>query len=129
MIVPSQLELKTHTNFGCAASLATLVKLVDRFPLPPVTPPISDTSLTHLTRLAAHSTMSPRPIAMGQSFMMTLYFVLHKYLIRFRKLKSNYDYMDCISKKVDKHKYRKSILQIKVIVHFNYFWNFRVFSG
>jgi hypothetical protein len=36
MIVPSQLALKNHTNFGCTASLATLDKLVDRFPLPPV---------------------------------------------------------------------------------------------
>jgi hypothetical protein len=51
MIVPSQLALKTHTNFGCVASLATLDKLVDRFPLPPVAPPIDDTSLTHVMRL------------------------------------------------------------------------------
>jgi hypothetical protein len=29
MVVPTQLALKTHTNFGCAASLATLDKLVD----------------------------------------------------------------------------------------------------
>jgi hypothetical protein len=29
MIVPSQLALKTHTNFGCAASLVTLDKLID----------------------------------------------------------------------------------------------------
>jgi hypothetical protein len=94
MIIPLQLELKTHTNFGCASSLATLDKLVDRFPLSSVALPIGDTSLTHVMRLAAHSTTSPTPIAMGQSFMMTLYFVLHKYLIRFRKLKSNYDYMD-----------------------------------
>jgi hypothetical protein len=56
-MVPSQLALKTHTNFGCAARLVTLDKLVDRFPLPPVTPPIGDTSLTHVMRLAAHSTM------------------------------------------------------------------------
>jgi hypothetical protein len=56
MIVPSQLALKTHTNFGCAASLATLDKLVDRFPLPPVAPTIGDTSLTHVMKLAAHST-------------------------------------------------------------------------
>jgi hypothetical protein len=55
MIVPSQLALKTHTNFECTASLATLDKRVDRFPLPPVTPPINDTSLTHIMRLAAHS--------------------------------------------------------------------------
>jgi hypothetical protein len=76
MIVPSQLALKTHTNFGCAASLATLDKLVDRFPLPPETQPIGDTSLTHVMRLAAHSTTSPTPTAMGQSFIMTLYFNL-----------------------------------------------------
>jgi hypothetical protein len=55
MIVPSQLTLKTQINFGCAASLATLDKLVDRFPLPPVAPPIGDTSLTHVMRLTAHN--------------------------------------------------------------------------
>jgi hypothetical protein len=66
MIVPSQLALKT-------ASLATLDKLVDRFPLPPVAPPIDDTSLTHVMRLAAHSTTSPTPTAMGQSFIIILY--------------------------------------------------------
>jgi hypothetical protein len=67
MIVPSQLALKTHTNFECADSLATLDKLVDyrRFPLPPVAPPIGDTSLTHVMRLAAHSTTSPTLTAMG----------------------------------------------------------------
>jgi hypothetical protein len=68
MIVTSQLALKTHTNFGCAASFATL----DRFPVPPVAPPIGDTSLTHLMRLAAHSTPSPTPTAMGQSFIMKM---------------------------------------------------------
>jgi hypothetical protein len=68
MIVSSQLALKTHTNFGCAASLATLDKLVDRFPRPPVAPPIGDTSLTHVMRLAAHSTTSPMLTGMGQSF-------------------------------------------------------------
>jgi hypothetical protein len=74
MIAPSQLTLKTHTNFGCAASLAALDKLVDRFPLPPVSSPIGDTSLTHIMRLAAHSTTSPMPTAMGQSFIIiTLY--------------------------------------------------------
>jgi hypothetical protein len=31
MIVPSQLALKTHTNSGCAASFATLDKLVDNY--------------------------------------------------------------------------------------------------
>jgi hypothetical protein len=73
IIVGSQLALKTHTNFGCAASLATLDKLVDRFPLPPVAPSIGDTSLTHVMKLAAHSTTSPKPTAMGHSFIMTLY--------------------------------------------------------
>jgi hypothetical protein len=73
MIVPSQLALKTHANLGCVASLATLDKLVDRFPLPPVAPPIGDTSVTHVLRLAAHSTTSPTPTAMGQSFVMTPY--------------------------------------------------------
>jgi hypothetical protein len=53
MIVPSQLALKTHTNFGCAANLATSDKLVDRFPLPPGAPPIGDINLTHVMRLAA----------------------------------------------------------------------------
>jgi hypothetical protein len=67
-IVPSKLALKTHTNFGCAASLATLDKLVDRFPLPSVSLPIGDTSLTYVMRLAAHSTTSPTPTPMGQSF-------------------------------------------------------------
>jgi hypothetical protein len=52
----TQLPLKTHINFGCAASLATLDKLVDRFPLPPVASSTGDTSLTHVMRLAAHST-------------------------------------------------------------------------
>jgi hypothetical protein len=65
MIVPSQLALETHTNFGCAGSLATLDKLVDRFPLPPVSPPIGDTSLTHVMRLAAPTATA------GQSLIMT----------------------------------------------------------
>jgi hypothetical protein len=76
MIVPSQLALKTmktHVDFGCAASLATLGKLIDIFPLPPEASPIGDTSPTHVTRLAAHSTTSPTPTAMGQSFIMSLY--------------------------------------------------------
>jgi hypothetical protein len=73
MIVPSQLALKTYTNFGCAASLATLDKLIDRFPLLAVAPPNGDTSLTHVMRLAAHSITSPTPTAIGQSFIMTLH--------------------------------------------------------
>jgi hypothetical protein len=69
-MVPSQLALKTHTNFGCAARFATLDKLVDRFPLPP---PIGDTRLTNVTKLAAHSTKPPRPTTMVQLFIMSLY--------------------------------------------------------
>jgi hypothetical protein len=53
MIVPSQLALKTHTNFGCAASLTALDKLVDRFPPPPVAPPNGDIRLTHVMILNA----------------------------------------------------------------------------
>jgi hypothetical protein len=56
MIVPSQLALKTHTNLGCATSFATLdklLKLVDKFTLPPVALPIGDASLTHVIKLAA----------------------------------------------------------------------------
>jgi hypothetical protein len=45
--VPSQLALKTHTNFGCAGSLATLDKLADRFPLPPVASPIGDGTIIY----------------------------------------------------------------------------------
>jgi hypothetical protein len=42
-----------------------LDKLVDRFPLPSVAPPIGDTSLTHVMRLAAHSTTSSTPTAIN----------------------------------------------------------------
>jgi hypothetical protein len=56
MIVPSQLALKTHTNLACAASFATLDKLVDKFTLPPTALPIGHASLTHVIKLAAHST-------------------------------------------------------------------------
>jgi hypothetical protein len=66
MIVPSQLALKTHTNLGCAASFATLDKLVDKFTLPPAALPIGDASLTHVIKLAAHLTTSPTPTAMRQ---------------------------------------------------------------
>jgi hypothetical protein len=76
MIVPSQLALKTHANLGCAASFATLDKLVDKFTLPPAALPIGDASLTHVIKLAAHSTTSPTPTAMRQSFIMTLYITL-----------------------------------------------------
>jgi hypothetical protein len=73
MIVPSQLALKTHTNLGCAASFATLDKLIDKFTLPPAALPIGDASLTHVIKLAAHSTTSPTPTALRQSFIMTPY--------------------------------------------------------
>jgi hypothetical protein len=64
--------VKKPQNFGCAATLPTLDKLVDRFPLPPVASPIGDTSLTHVMKFAAHSTTSSTPTAMRQSFIMTL---------------------------------------------------------
>jgi hypothetical protein len=70
MIVPSQLALKTHTNLGYAAIFATLDKLVDKFTLPPAALPIG----THVIKLAAHSTTSPTPTAMRQSFIMTPYY-------------------------------------------------------
>jgi hypothetical protein len=73
MIVPSQLALKTHTNLGCAASFATLDKLVDKFTLPPAALPIGDVSFTHVIKLAAHSITPPTPAAVGQSFIMTPY--------------------------------------------------------
>jgi hypothetical protein len=60
------LQMKLYTNFGCAVSLTTLDKLVHRFSLPPVAPPIGDTSVTHVMRLVAHSTTSPTPTAMEQ---------------------------------------------------------------
>jgi hypothetical protein len=73
MIVPSHLALKTHTNLGYAASFATLDKLVDKFTLPPAVLPIGDASLTHVIKLAAHSTTSPTPTVMRQSLIMTPY--------------------------------------------------------
>jgi hypothetical protein len=90
MIVPSQLALKTHTNFGCAASLATLDKLIERFPLPSVAPPIGDTSLTHVMRLAAHSTTSSTPTALGQSFIATLHICIIKVVFEHKSQESNF---------------------------------------
>jgi hypothetical protein len=69
MIVPSQLALKTQSNLGFAASFATL----DKFTLPPAALPVGDPSFTHVIKLAAHSTTSPTPTAMRQSFIMTPY--------------------------------------------------------
>jgi hypothetical protein len=77
MIVPSQLALKTHTNLGCAASFATLDKLVDKFTIPPAALLIGDASLTHVIKLTVHSSMSPTPTAMRQSFIMTPYLSHH----------------------------------------------------
>jgi hypothetical protein len=71
MIVPSQLALKTHTNLGCAASFATLDKLVNKFTLLPAALPSGDTSLTHIIKLAAHAPKTPTPTTMRQSFIMT----------------------------------------------------------
>jgi hypothetical protein len=68
MIVPSQLALKTDTNCGCVASFPTLDKLS------PAALPIGDASLTHVIKLAAHSSTSSTPTAMRQSFIMTPYF-------------------------------------------------------
>jgi hypothetical protein len=81
MIVLSQLALKTHTNLGCAASFATLDKLVDKFTLPPAALPIGDASLTHVIKLAARSTTSPTPTAMRQSFII----INHSLIIRGEK--------------------------------------------
>jgi hypothetical protein len=56
MIVQSQLALKTHTNFGCAASnVRQTTRQISS---------IGDTSLTHVMRLAAHSTTPPTPTTM-----------------------------------------------------------------
>jgi hypothetical protein len=60
---PIAVGVENPHKFWMCGSLATLDKLVDRFPLG--APPIGDTSLTHVMRLAAHSTTSPRPTAMG----------------------------------------------------------------
>jgi hypothetical protein len=78
MIALSQLALKTHTNLGFAATFATLDKLVDKFTLPPAALPIGDASLTHVINLAAHSTTSPTPTALRQSFIMTPYIIFKK---------------------------------------------------
>jgi hypothetical protein len=40
--------------------------IVNRFPVPPISPPIGDTSLTHVMGLAAHSITPPTPTTMGQ---------------------------------------------------------------
>jgi hypothetical protein len=50
---PIAVGVENPHKFWMCRSLATLDKLVDRFPLG--APPIGDTSLTHVMRLAAHS--------------------------------------------------------------------------
>jgi hypothetical protein len=76
MIVPSQLALKTYTNLGCAASFATLNKLVDKFTLLPAALPIGD-----VIKFVAHSTTSPTPTAMRQSFIKReIYYLQYNYL-------------------------------------------------
>jgi hypothetical protein len=53
-------------KFSMCRQPRKLDKLVDRFPLPPAAPPIGDTSLTHIMKLAAHSTKPPTPTTMVQ---------------------------------------------------------------
>jgi hypothetical protein len=50
--------------------------IVDRFPLPPGAPSIGDTSLTHVMKLAAHSTKPPTRTTMVQYFIMTCILLL-----------------------------------------------------
>jgi hypothetical protein len=54
-------------NSTIGGNLELRQTIVDRFPLPPVSPPIGDTSLTHVMRFTAHSTTSSVPTAMGRS--------------------------------------------------------------
>jgi hypothetical protein len=66
---------------GCAASFATLDKLVDEFTLPPAALLIGDASFTHVIKVAAHSTTSLTPTAMRQSFIMTPYLLTYCFFI------------------------------------------------
>jgi hypothetical protein len=50
-----------HKFWMCRQASQRLNKLVDRFP---VAPPIGDTSLSHVKKLAAHSTKLPTPTTM-----------------------------------------------------------------
>jgi hypothetical protein len=54
-------SISSNQQGGCISTI------VERFPLPSVSPPMGDTSLTHVMKLAAHST-SPTPTALEQSF-------------------------------------------------------------
>jgi hypothetical protein len=82
-MVPSQLALKTHTNLGCAVSFTTLDKLVDKFTLPSAALPIGDASLTHVIKLAAHSSTSSAPTAMRQSFIMIRKYIINLYMVHY----------------------------------------------
>jgi hypothetical protein len=68
-----------YINFGCAASLATLDKLVDRFSLPPAALPIGDTSLTHVMKLVAHSTKPPTPTTIIYNDRVETLFLYYKF--------------------------------------------------
>jgi hypothetical protein len=59
---------KSHQNLLPTQTVLVAHTVVYRFPLPPGALPIGDTSPTHVMGLAAHSTTSPTPTAMGQSF-------------------------------------------------------------
>jgi hypothetical protein len=72
MHIPPNVPSPSAWNLLYATEAGRLYKLVDGFSLPPVAPPIGDTSLTHVMSLAAHSTTSSTPAAMGQLFIMTL---------------------------------------------------------
>jgi hypothetical protein len=64
---------------GSGSSSVKLLDISSNFTVAvSVAPLIGDTSLTHVMRLAAHSTTSPTPTAMGQSFLMTLYIGMYE---------------------------------------------------
>jgi hypothetical protein len=72
MIIPSQLALKT-TQILCVPQPRNVRQTSRQIS---TTASIGDTSLTHVMRLAAHSITSPTPTAMGQSFIITLLFLV-----------------------------------------------------
>jgi hypothetical protein len=54
---PFAVGVENPHKFWMCRSLATLDELPNRFPLPPVAPPIGDTSRTHVMKLGAHLTI------------------------------------------------------------------------
>jgi hypothetical protein len=52
-------------------TIVVVVVVEGTFPLSSGAPPNGDTGLTHVMRLATHSTTSPTPTVMGQLFIMT----------------------------------------------------------